>query len=105
MKTHPVEELVSIRDVVRWAASEFARGKIWFGHGADNAWDEALLLVLTELGLALELESEVLEARLTRRERLRLLDMVARLVSARLPVASLPVRVWFTGLAVYVLAP
>src|SRR5690625_597401 len=102
MKTHPVEELVSIRDVVRWAASEFARGKIWFGHGADNAWDEALLLVLTELGLALELESEVLEARLTRRERQRLLDLVARRVSERLPVAYLTGEAWFAGLPFHV---
>ena len=46
------EDLTSLntaRDLVRYAASEFNRHDLFFGHGSDNALDEALALVIATL--------------------------------------------------------
>ena len=38
-------ELVTIRDTLRWIVTKFEEYDLYFGHGTDNAWDEALLLL------------------------------------------------------------
>ena len=38
-------ELDTVGDCVRWAEGCFERAELHFGHGTDNAWDEALHLV------------------------------------------------------------
>lgn len=47
-----VNELHTIQDMLRWAVSRFSAANIWYGHGTDNPWDEALQLVLPSLYLA-----------------------------------------------------
>jgi len=34
-------ELSTVRDMMRFAVSRFAEAELFFGHGSDNAWDEA----------------------------------------------------------------
>ena len=40
-----VTELRTIADMLRWAVSRFNDANIYYGHGTDNAWDEAIALV------------------------------------------------------------
>ncbi len=47
----PLRVLTTIRDFVRWGCSEFQRHELVFGHGFDNAFDEARYLVLFALSL------------------------------------------------------
>ena len=49
--TSLVQELKTLRDFVRWALTNFNRNHLYYGHGTDNAWDEALHLVLGSLHL------------------------------------------------------
>ena len=37
--------LKSVGDWIRWAASRFTEAGLYFGHGTDNAWDEATALI------------------------------------------------------------
>lgn len=37
-----VAELRTIQDMLRWTMSRFNAADIYYGHGSDNAWDEAL---------------------------------------------------------------
>ena len=45
------EQLHSIRDLLRFASSRFSAAGLYYGHGTDNAWDEALMLILHQLHL------------------------------------------------------
>ncbi|PKG59205.1 50S ribosomal protein L3 N(5)-glutamine methyltransferase, partial [Shewanella sp. GutDb-MelDb] len=40
-----VTELRTIGDMLRWGVSRFNDANIYYGHGTDNAWDEAIALV------------------------------------------------------------
>ena len=59
------ESLTSIKDFVRWGASRFGEAGLFFGHGTDNALDEAVQLVLCTLHLPPDLPPVYLESRLT----------------------------------------
>ena len=39
-----VNELQTIQDMLRWSVSRFSAANIWYGHGTDNPWDEAVQL-------------------------------------------------------------
>ena len=42
---HMTTELITVRDLLRYAVSRFTAAKLFFGHGSDNAWDEAAYLI------------------------------------------------------------
>jgi len=97
-----VDDLRTIQDLVRWGVSEFRRAEIFFGHGTDNAIDEALALVVHGLALPHGLPAELLATRTTRSERQRVVDLFARRVNERIPAAYLIGEAWFAGLPFYV---
>jgi len=92
------DELFTLRDFIRWGASEFNGAKLYFGHGTDNAWDEAEQLVLHAINLVPPLDDEWLSARLTRVERVRVLENLRRRVEERIPAAYITGQAWFAGL-------
>lgn len=92
------DELFTLRDFIRWGASEFNGAKLYFGHGTDNAWDEAEQLVLHAINLIPPLDEEWLSARLTRVERERVLENLRRRVEERIPAAYITGQAWFAGL-------
>jgi ribosomal protein L3 glutamine methyltransferase len=93
-----VPSLRTIRDLVRWGASEFGRARLHFGHGTDNALDEAAHLVTWALKLPHDLPATYLDARVTGRERERVLQLLRRRVRTRQPAAYLTGEAWFAGL-------
>ena len=56
--------LRTLRDYIRWAVSRFQAEQLFFGHGTDNAWDEARQLVLGALHLPWEMADAYLDCRL-----------------------------------------
>lgn len=92
------DSLHSLRDFIRWGASRFNAADLYFGHGTDNALDEAGALVLHGLHLPQDLPSMYLEACLTPSEREEVLALLQRRVQERLPAAYLMGRTWFAGL-------
>ena len=95
-------ELSTLCDVIRWAASQFERAELFYGHGTDNAWDEAAFLVLSSVGLPPDAPSAVYEARLTSSEKKQIFPRIYRRVTERLPAAYLLKQAWFAGMNFYI---
>ncbi|MFH0934307.1 MAG: 50S ribosomal protein L3 N(5)-glutamine methyltransferase, partial [Pseudomonadota bacterium] len=60
--------LKTVRDCLRFAVSRFNEAELFFGHGSENAYDEAAYLILHTLHLPLDRLDPFLEARLTHSE-------------------------------------
>ena len=93
-----VEELRTVTDLVRWGAARLDDAGVVFGHGADNAVDEALALVLHAAGLRPGAPEPLFAARLTTRERRAAVDLILRRIRERIPAPYLTGRAWFAGL-------
>ncbi|MBD3641972.1 MAG: 50S ribosomal protein L3 N(5)-glutamine methyltransferase [Marinobacter sp.] len=100
--TSPIDYLHSVRDYLRYASTQFAASPLFFGHGTDNVWDEAVQLVMRSLNLPLENNTLFLDARLTRDERAMILDRIERRVKERVPLAYLLGEAWFMGMPFHV---
>jgi ribosomal protein L3 glutamine methyltransferase len=91
-------ELATIVDFIRYGASRFSAAGLTFGHSYDNAIDEATHLVLQTLHLPPDLPPAYGHARLTGKERKRIVRLIERRISERVPVAYLTGEGWFAGL-------
>jgi len=97
-----VEELQTINDFARWAVSRFKEADLFYGHGTDNAWDEAVSLILHVLSLDYELPESAWQARLTRKEKIRLVEVLMRRIEQRIPAPYLTHNMRFANLDFYV---
>jgi ribosomal protein L3 glutamine methyltransferase len=90
--------LRTVRDFVRWGCTRLAEAGACFGHGTDNARDEAAWLVLWALRLPLDELDAHLDARLLPSERQSVADLIARRCHERLPTPYLTGEAWLRGL-------
>ena len=97
-----VKELITIQDIIRWAVSRFNDAGIFYGHGTDNAWDEAVQLILPTLHLPLDIDPQIRHARLLTSERQTLVELIVRRVNERIPAAYLTNKAWFAGVEFFV---
>ncbi|WP_421863671.1 50S ribosomal protein L3 N(5)-glutamine methyltransferase [Motiliproteus sp.] len=93
-----IQELHSLRDFIRLGVSRFQRAGLYYGHGTDNAWDEAVQLVLFAAGLPWDVSREALDARLLNSEKQQLLDLFQRRINERVPAPYLIGEAWFCGM-------
>lgn len=91
-------ELSTIIDFIRYGASRFSAAGLTFGHSHDNPIDEATHLVLAALHLPPDLPPAYGTGKLVDDERERVLALIERRVSERIPVAYLVGETWFAGL-------
>ncbi|NTS75329.1 50S ribosomal protein L3 N(5)-glutamine methyltransferase [Catenovulum sp. SM1970] len=97
-----INELSTVFDMVRWTVSRFNENQVFFGHGTDNAWDEAFYLVLYALNLPFEGGKDLYPAKLTRSEREVIVELVTERINKKIPLAYLTNQAWFNGLPFYV---
>lgn len=81
--------LLTLCDLVRYGATKFGAAVLTYGHGTDNAFDEACFIVLESLHLPPEHLEAFWHAKLTEAERSCILDLFEKRVSARTPAPYL----------------
>ena len=94
--------LRTVRDCFRFAISRFNEAKLFFGHGSENAYDEAAYLILHTLHLPLEELEPFMDARLTQSEIYEVLNIIEKRVDQRLPAAYLTHQAWLGEHSFYV---
>ncbi len=101
--THPLTSTFStVRDLLRYAVTRFTSAQLAFGHGSNNAYDEAAYLILHTLHLPLDLLDPFLDARLTNEEVDTVLAVIERRATERVPAAYITKEAWMHGLRFYV---
>lgn len=95
-------ELLSVRDFIRYAASRFNAAGVYYGHGTDNGWDEAVQIVTWAIHLAGFDHPALLDARLTEAEKVKVLDAIELRIRERIPAAYITGQARFCGLDFYV---
>lgn len=96
------EELFTIRDWLRFTVSRFEESGVFYGHGTDNAYDEAVWLVMSALHLPHNTLENFLDASLTEQERRHVAHLIERRVTERIPTAYLLREGWLRGYKFYV---
>lgn len=97
-----VRDLHTIKDFVRWTYSRFQSSTLFYGHGTDNSWDEAVQLVLGALKLPPDFDKSLMDCNLTIDEKKRILSLVHTRITKRLPLAYLFGEAWLAGLPFYI---
>ncbi|MDD5248277.1 MAG: 50S ribosomal protein L3 N(5)-glutamine methyltransferase [Rhodocyclaceae bacterium] len=95
-------ELHTVRDWLRWGVSRFNEAQLCFGHGTENAYDEAAYLILHALHLPPDRLEPFLDARLAHAERLAVLNVLQQRISRRVPAAYLTHEAWLGDFRFYV---
>jgi ribosomal protein L3 glutamine methyltransferase len=90
-------QLVTVRDWLRFAVSQMNRHHVHFGQGTDNAWDDAVFLVLRSLDLPIEQLNPFLDATLLPSERQQLLSAIEQRCEQHVPTAYIVSEAWLQG--------
>jgi ribosomal protein L3 glutamine methyltransferase len=87
---------LKLGELIRQTARRFERARLHYGHGTDNAHDEAAFLVLRGLGLPFDADLE----RCARPERVQ--PLIRKRIEERIPAAYLLNEAWLDGVPFYV---
>ena len=96
------QHLFTVRDLLRFAVSRFQAADLFYGHGTDNAYDDAAYLILHKLKLPLTHLQPFLDARLLPQEIDAVLNVLQRRVEQRKPAAYLTNEAWLGEYKFYV---
>ena len=95
-------ELQTLLDFLRYAVSRFAEARLVFAHGTTDPVAEAAFLISEALHLHPDQFEQFAHARATAAEGKKILDLIERRVSTRMPAAYLVNKIYMRGLPFYV---
>ena len=95
-------QFTTVEDALTWAEQAFIDADLFYGHGTDNAWDEAIALTLHTLDLPIDSDAAILERSLSSAECEKLYQLFKCRINERIPVPYLTQQAWFCGLPFYV---
>jgi len=103
MKTREIaNELMTLRDLIRWGVSAFNEAGLSFVQGMPNALDEAIYLCLSALKLPPDFSEDFFDCVLTFEEKMTVLEHYHQRIENRKPAAYITHEAWFAGLSFYV---
>lgn len=102
MFTQAIAHMHTVRDLLRFAVSRFNEAGLFYGHGTENAYDEAVYLILKTLHLPIDRLEPFLDARLLEQEIKDVVDTIERRAIERVPAAYLTHEAWQGDFSFYV---
>lgn len=93
---------MNVESLIRLVAERFEGAPLAYGHGTDNAFDEAAWLVFAHLGLSHEDAQSAYSAQVSEVERQAILGLAERRIDERVPLAYILGQAYFAGLEFYV---
>lgn len=92
----------TLRDLLRYAVTRFNSAELFFGHGSNNAFDEAAYLLLHTLKLPLDKLEPFLDAKLLPHEIENIQRIIELRATDRMPAAYLTNEAWLGDYRFYV---
>jgi len=89
---------LTVGELIARGARLLTRARVYFGHGTDNAWDEAAHLTLHALALPHAGGPALYRRRASAVGARRARELIARRIAERMPAAYLTGVTWFAGL-------
>ena len=97
-----MSESISVRDLIQRTEKQFSQAELFYGHGTDNALDEAFYLVMVAAGIEFDCSDAELDKPLQQDTLNHIEDLIEKRINQRIPVAYLVNRAWFAGREFYV---
>jgi ribosomal protein L3 glutamine methyltransferase len=88
---------VTLLELIETQSARLTQAGVCFGHGTDNAFDEAVWLALWRLGLPLDDLDSVAQRVVTANERAAIEHLVDERIATRKPAAYLTKEAWLQG--------
>lgn len=92
-----MSESISVEQAILAATQKLDDAAVYCGHGTDNSWDEACLLLLHSLGLT-HAEESILQQQLSKQQRQSFEALIDRRINEKIPAAYLTGEAEFAGL-------
>ena len=92
----------TVIELIETGAARLTEAGVAFGHGTENAFDEAAWLVLWQLKLPIDAIDEVAEQAVSPTDASRVDALIAERIASRKPAAYLTKEAWLQGVPFYV---
>lgn len=92
----------TVRNILEQAAERLNNADLFFGHGTENADDEAVALVFYVLKLPFDCDESALDRIITKKEKSKIEHLVQQRIETRKPLPYLTHEAYFCGLKFYV---
>ncbi len=96
------QDLLTIRDFLRYAYTRAEQSQLFYGHGTDNPADDMRQLILDSLSLPYDIPDEFMDCRLTQAEKKMLFERIEKRIDQHVPVPYLTHKAYFCDLPFYV---
>lgn len=97
-----LSDVQSLRDIIYFGAAEFDKASLYYGHGTDNALDEAANLAFFSLKEEPDYSDEKLDMSLSKNDIAAVNELFQKRIESRKPASYLTHEAWFAGLPFYV---
>ncbi|AZP36314.1 50S ribosomal protein L3 glutamine methyltransferase [Candidatus Annandia adelgestsuga] len=97
-----IKRLYTVQDIIRWVFSCLSSSNVFYGHGIENAWEESLQLVLSNINLPYEYTQDMRNAKITKNECSNILNGIEKRIRKRIPMPYITSKSLFYGYEFYV---
>lgn len=97
-----MSKATTVRELIHRTEKQFTQADLFYGHGTDNALDEAFYLVMAAARLDFNCDEEALDNSLQQDQLEHINSLIDKRINQRIPVAYLVNQAWFAGHQFYV---